>query len=502
MSRYTPIEEDARFSESVLWKLQETAYQQFGPEAWTEKGVPFYLTSNPFTARQYACLAIAYLRDCVKEERIDYTAPIYLFDLGAGTGRFAYQFLRFFRPMLSTLFPDVQIKYVMTDIVESNFTFWETHSYLKPGFAEGVLDSAYYFHSQKEALFLRNEKIDLEEFTNPIVLIGNYFFDTIPQDLFRVKDGTLQEGRVSLKAEGEWACYDNPKIISKLETNYSYRSVVDPRDYYVEKPLAAAVLQDYSETFDGTTFLFPIGAFDALDFFRMRSKKGFFLLAGDQGVSTEAQVRTSGEPKIDKHGTFSIAVSYHAIASYFQHAGGKALLPRDSDPLFVVIAAEMGLAASGELEVVFEQTFNYFEPKDYWNSVAFAEKDMKSLSLEYLLLLIKFGCYDPVNFAAFFEHIVAQLPEASEKTKKQLLNMLYPLWEAFFPVSAGEGTFVMNLGVIAFELGAYRKALDFFLKAEAIMGEEPLLYQNMAACFRRLGMHADALRCTAKIKQK
>ncbi len=55
------LEEDQRLSQSLLWKLQETAYGQFGIQAWSCQGVPFYITSNSYTAKCYAHVALGFL---------------------------------------------------------------------------------------------------------------------------------------------------------------------------------------------------------------------------------------------------------------------------------------------------------------------------------------------------------------------------------------------------------------------------------------------------------
>jgi len=85
-----------------------------------------------------------------------------------------------------------------------------------------------------------------------------------------------------------------------------------------------------------------LGAFQAIDYFNQLSRGRLLLMAGDQGIATEGQMRQFKEPKIDKHGTFSISVCYVAIADYMRHQRGFALLTEFSEPLFVVISAVLG----------------------------------------------------------------------------------------------------------------------------------------------------------------
>src|SRR6202034_2474419 len=102
---------------SKLWELQLAAYTQFGPSAWFGKHVPFYVTSNPLIAQQYAQTVIGYLRDCASNAAIspiNVEEPVYIFDLGAGTGRFAYLFLKSLMQMLGNFYgKEIKICYVM-----------------------------------------------------------------------------------------------------------------------------------------------------------------------------------------------------------------------------------------------------------------------------------------------------------------------------------------------------------------------------------------------------
>jgi len=139
----TIIEENRRFSESILWKLQHQAYSHFGPEAWIAKGVPFYLTSNPHFVRQNVQVALGYVRDCIKNKQIDREEPFYIFDLGAGSGRFGYLFLKDFLSVTHQLYgTKLKVRYVMTDLIEANLDFLRSHAYLRPFVEEGVLDFA------------------------------------------------------------------------------------------------------------------------------------------------------------------------------------------------------------------------------------------------------------------------------------------------------------------------------------------------------------------------
>jgi SAM-dependent MidA family methyltransferase len=78
------IESNIPLSQSCLWQAQRHYFEEEGIHAWQQ--VPFFVTSNPFIADRYARLIIAYLQDM----QHDPAEPIYIVELGAGTGQFSY----------------------------------------------------------------------------------------------------------------------------------------------------------------------------------------------------------------------------------------------------------------------------------------------------------------------------------------------------------------------------------------------------------------------------
>ena len=81
------------FSESSLWELQQNYFAQRGVNAWRSGQVPHYVSSNPRLANSYAEIVIALWQD---QQRLAFGTepgePIYIVELGAGSGRFAFHF--------------------------------------------------------------------------------------------------------------------------------------------------------------------------------------------------------------------------------------------------------------------------------------------------------------------------------------------------------------------------------------------------------------------------
>lgn len=488
------LESNARLSRSILWELQSKAYRQFGIEAWDKHGVPAYLTSNSYIARGYAHVVLGYLRDCLNASLIDPKDPVYLLDLGAGTGRFAYFFLQeLFRLLHSSSLPVLTICYVMTEIVPSNIGFWQQHPYLKPYFEQGILDCAYYHHGQTEAIQLinRKETLSKESLKNPLALICNYFFDTIPQDLFRFNQGQLEEGCITLFVRDESSLSLDPSIINHLQCSYSYHPLQDPQSYYAN-PEYNLILNSYSKLCEGRSFLFPIGALQVLSSFIEWSQSGFLLLAGDQGVCTSDQLKQSKDPKLALHGTFSFPVSYHSIAAFFKQQGGKSWLTSFSDPDFVIMAAVLGMKHWPETSLAFCEHLDHFEPIDYFKLVSLTQENWKAPPLDYILLLIKLGNWDANVLHTFFSAIQQALPLATEKQKQIVYETINCIWEHFYPIGPSTGDFVLNLGVLLFQMSYFKEAKIYFDRSILISGINEKALKNIAACYHMLGENKEA----------
>ena len=65
---------------------------------------------------------------------LDTSEPLYIVELGAGSGKFSYYMLKALEEMSSVCeFPLGKIVFVMTDFTENNFNFWRDHPALKVG---------------------------------------------------------------------------------------------------------------------------------------------------------------------------------------------------------------------------------------------------------------------------------------------------------------------------------------------------------------------------------
>src|SRR5215217_5654324 len=176
-----PLEENQRLSRSLLWRLQRNYFEQQGIDAWSSGAVPHHITSSPFIADAYARVVMGFLRDW---STLDCVQPVHIVELGSGSGRFAYSFLKKFLNLhRNSILKAIPIRYVMTDFTTRNLEYWSTHPWLRPFIKEGSLDFAR-FDLESDVQFEllgSGEILSTATLSNPLIVISNYVFDSTPQ---------------------------------------------------------------------------------------------------------------------------------------------------------------------------------------------------------------------------------------------------------------------------------------------------------------------------------
>src|SRR5262245_28113728 len=114
------VEGPKRLSQSLLWKLLRRYFEEAGIEAW--RAVPHHVTNSPALAHAHAQVFLGFLRDCQSGSRpASDREPVTVVELGAGSGRFAYLFLRAFSAMRRrSAAASRRFRYVLTDFTETN----------------------------------------------------------------------------------------------------------------------------------------------------------------------------------------------------------------------------------------------------------------------------------------------------------------------------------------------------------------------------------------------
>jgi len=497
------LEEGKPLSRSILWKLQRNYYEGQGIEAWRQGTVPHYITSNPFIANAYAKVVLGFIRDCTAVTGdtandsfppVDPSQPLYIIELGSGSGRFAYHFIKKFLDLYRrSVLKNFPFKYVMTDYSKRNVEFWRTHQSLQPFVEEAVLDFALFDGERDEELMLSESGGVLAPGTvkNPIVVIANYFFDSIPQDAFFIQGGRLQEGLVTVSSYQEEADLNDPEILSRAEISYE-RNPTEP-DYY-ENPDWNEILEYYEKRLDDTAFLFPCAALHCIENFRRLSSGRLLVISGDKGYNHEEDLLGRGEPTITRHGSFSMMVNYNAIGKYVQKQGGYPLQTAHRHAHLNIAAFLLGSHPGGYTETrqAYREAIETCGPDDFYALKKAIEHGYESWTLEQLLAYIRLSGFDAKITLACYPALMDRIEHATEPEKQELHRVIQKAWEVYYPL-AEDQDLASHLGVILYEMGYCAEALDLFTRSLELYGPDATVSYNIGLCHYGLGQMEAAL---------
>lgn len=476
------LENCKRLSKSKFWKIQTDVYKLLGPEAWSKAKIPFLITSNPFIARQYALLVRAFIADCLKLS-VNSEEPFYIIDLGAGSGNFAYLFLKeliqigYYYPL-----EDLSICYVMTDIARKNINNWREHRQLQPFIEAGILDFAYYNATTNNPLKLMVSGQKLDKTINPLIVISNYFFDTIPQDIFHIKNKQLYEGKISLKSNAD--AKDAVEIAKSLEINFSYAPIKNIYNYYPDIILNL-ILEEYINKLNDVYFFLPIEAIRIINNFNNISCGPSLFLISDHGIVNQQQIAHSKQISMTKHLTFSAyQQNYHLIQEYFCKKGGYFLVPSIPNKEFTTM-----LGIYEKNEKTFSETAHCYSTHvnafDSGNCSYLVDIIDHHQPIELIILLLKLHNYDPNTFITFSKPIHKQLSSIDNDIKDQLVEIIYRTRENIFILSKRDQYIFIDMGTILFEIDYYETAFNYFQTGHFYFYDNPkiLCYMLLSEIF-------------------
>ncbi|MEX0961436.1 MAG: hypothetical protein WDZ28_01095 [Simkaniaceae bacterium] len=350
------------FSKAKFWEVQREQYFNLGPKCWSQHLVPSQITSSPLTASYYAELVLSILNQ----------APRPILELGGGSGEFAFHFLV---ELLKQKPPP--FTYYLSDFSDHLIDFYHNHPKLKPFLSKGLLKIL--------KLDVENDPI---EFEKPLIVIANYFFDTIQQDLFKVTNHQIYQGLVDASCE-----------------SYSFKPLKNPSPFLIE----------YANTLHNTPFLFPTGAFDVIE----KLPQDSLIIIGDKGPVSPEAFRL---PKFDWHQTFSLPVNFHALKVFVEARGGSLLLPKAEKPHFTMSILFTGKNLHS-VKACYDKQQHKLHPQELLDQIR-NFSNQPSAAEGYALL--KKSLFDPRVYLLISEEIDLKLTkeEASEVQKK-----IYPLSE-------------------------------------------------------------------------
>lgn len=455
------LEPHARLSRSKLWDLQRKFYLDKGPTAWTEGVVPFLASTHAGTARDYATLIAAWMHD--HRDALDPSAPLYIVELGTGSGRLAYLLARALiraRPVMPRAAPKPCV--VATDISEDNLRWVEDHPSMAPLIDAGFVDFAMFDAEAPGPIALWRSGAVLEPgaLRNPVVVIASYVLDTLRCDAFRVQDGVLTEVFAALGRDETTDGDDDD--LDRYDVDVDERPVEGP--VYGDEVLDG-LLDGYRDALDGSGVNLPMAAIDTVRYFA-----GFgvplLLLVGDKAYRTHAELDGRGVVGLVKHGSFSLSVNLHAIGEVVRALGGVPLFEYTFDTAFnhAVFAVPAVPEQLTHTRIAF-RSVDAFGPRGA-QKVVYELSRGESPTPRAAVLLIKLGGYDTFAFRKFFPVVREALRSGDHTLITDTWEMLERVVENDYPLG--------GRNLIAFQIARgwhtlreparaeawYRKSLD------------------------------------------
>ena len=328
------------FSQSRLWTLQRDYFSQRGLNAWSQGEVPHYITSNPTIATAYAEIVFACWQD--QTPHLTSAQPLYICELGAGSGRFAFHFLTHLTQLCQqTQLPLTHFRYILTDFAQANLDAWDRQPLFQPFFQQGILDTARFDINHADQLSLQHsgETLTPQTLERPLAVIANYLFDSIPQDLYYIDNDQIHTCLISLFCRQNPNSLDSAKLLAHLDLHYDYQ----PTDLTPLDPDLQTLLRHYKNRLIDTHLLVPSIGLLCLKRLQALSQQGLLLLSADKGKLDLRQLQGNCPPKlVTHHGCFSLSVNYGLFKTFCEQQGGIALTPNTAHQSLCVIALIMG----------------------------------------------------------------------------------------------------------------------------------------------------------------
>lgn len=493
------LEQGERLSRCMLWRLQRSFFAAQGIEAWRQGIVPHYITSNAFIADAYARVVATYLGER-KPLLADPHEPVHILELGAGSGKFASLFLKRLTALTRRMGKAAPAwRMVMTDLADRNVAFWREHPGLRPFVERGVLDFAKFDveNDREIELVISGEVLGGEVLGNGLIVVGNYFFDGIPIDVFAIEGGHLLEGTVNVMSTQEEPDLDDPAVLSRVSLAFEH-SPTEAEGYY-DDPEFNRILQGYQDKLGNTSVHFPIAGLRCCKLMRALSGGNLLMLTGDKGYIRDEDLLDRSEPGLAVHGSFSLSVDYAAIAAYFRGAGGQVFQPRHRHESLLTVGFLLGEHPNDHQATrdAYADVIAEFGPDEFFGVTQMYEKPPEGATVAQLMSLIHLGRSDPRLVGKCLPALGELVSSATSREKLELYQAIEQAWQLYYHLGDDDDV-PFEFGRLLYRMDYYTEALEYFQRSLELYGENPHTRFNMSLCHYYLHQREEALMNVAK----
>jgi len=486
------IEAPRPLSASALWAAQRRFFERQGILAWRRGKVPHYITSNAAIAKAYATVVLAFVRESAASRAP--REPIYVVELGAGSGRFSYHFIKqLFARLEPSRVRDARVVHVMTDVAAPNLGFWRAHPSLRPLVAAGKLDFARFdAETDSELVLLESgEHFSAARPAGPVVLIANYVFDGIRQDLFHCKGGVISECLVGLASDRPGAL-DGGDPFAHLA--FRLARCEARSDRYAE-PAMVALLERYRARLEDDDVLIPTAALKCVERFSALSGGRLLVLSADRGCEPNGALGRPFARALAVHGSFSLPVNYDALTAFTEQPHGVALrVHRLPELHLTALLFGVGLASDSETRQAFADAMGDFGPGDHYLMKKHAERTAVAMSAEQMLAILRLGAWDAGLLRVLLPTLSGKLAASVPATREQWREALQRVWDLHFHI--GETyDLAFELSALCIEMEWWDDAIAFCRRSIDLCGADASPLYNEALGHFHLGDRGAALDC-------
>ncbi|CAN5621489.1 hypothetical protein BH10CYA1_BH10CYA1_42440 [soil metagenome] len=496
------VQGERRLSESLLWTLQEDYYAKQSLKAWER--VPFYSTSRMMFVGTIANLVNAFLVDCA--DTLDFQSPVYILELGGGSGCFAYRFLNELVELMSDfdVLRNLRLQYILSDFAKANID-----AHLSNGRLKALLDS-----HMLEISVLKPEvsnSIDLEvsgqtlkrgQIKNPLLVLANYFFDTIKHDAFRVANGKLQETKFSLYRESsDTRSFESAPTIQEIKMSEQHYDLQLP--YYDDQCLDS-ILDYYGKNLQNASVIFPIGAIRSLENLSYLAEDNLAVFVSDKGFASldSKQIVGLRPQEFAEHGAFSFDVNFDALQRYFVNRGGVALTESGDHSSLGFMFATTVKTKCNLTKHLFRQLMQKLDVvNSSYNLEEFTFYGCEFGSqficphLTNFISIVQTSNFDPFifdgAFARLFERLVPELSNMDVEQEREVTELIKRTYKNIFNV-ANEYFDLASILEFCVCWGKYDYCLALATEALETLGPIRKAYDYAAIACEHLGRKQDA----------
>lgn len=461
-----------RFSEAPIWELQRRYFEEQGLRAWNNDQVPQYITSNPMIGNAYAEIIFGFLQDIAAKG--EESEPVTIVELGAGAGRLANHILHSLyelRDYAGIALPP--FRYVMTDLAVKNVEGWRRHPALRPYIEQGVLDFAAFDAVRDHEIRLTESRTSIRpgDLKQPLILVANYFFDSIPQELLYIGEGRVYECDVRIEGPANAGQLPPSEVLKSLTLHYENRPAPE---YEADSYPYRDVIALYREELEDSHVLFPEAGLKCLERLNALSPSGFLLVTADKGDHRLDNWKFAEPPDLIHHGSFSLTANYHALQHTFESRGGRALFTSHHYKNLNVGCIFMleNPNSYTNARLAYRRFVERFGPDDFFSLKGWIDDRIATLDLQPILAFWRLGGYDAEFFIQCAKRIASLLPEASDEELLDLRHGIRAMWSSYYAMEQ-HYDLALDAGLVLFEMNSYEEAKRFLEISIRESEEEP-----------------------------